>query len=80
MIYKVLSLYYSDFFPPLAAVFLQGFLKKSLLFSLRIRVYVQVVVFILENENWSFFPAFCHSTFHHALITCCNVARAGYID
>ena len=26
-----------------------------------------------------FFPPFCHATFHHALITCCNVARAGYI-
>ena len=28
---------------------------------------------------WQYFPAFCHATFHHALITCCNVARAGYI-
>ena len=27
----------------------------------------------------SVFPSFCHATFHHALITCCNVARAGYI-
>ena len=25
------------------------------------------------------FPAFCHATLHHALITCCNAARAGYI-
>ena len=25
------------------------------------------------------FPAFCHAIFHHALITCCNVSRAGYI-
>ena len=28
---------------------------------------------------WQYFPAFCHATFHDALITCCNVARAGYI-
>ena len=25
-----------------------------------------------------FFPAFSHTTFYHALIKCCNVARAGY--
>ena len=25
------------------------------------------------------FPASCHSTFHHALISCCNVSRAGCI-
>ena len=27
----------------------------------------------------SVLPAFCHATFHHALMACCNVARAGYI-
>ena len=26
-----------------------------------------------------FYPALCHATFHHALITCCNVSRTGYI-
>ena len=24
------------------------------------------------------FPAFCHATFHHASITCCNVSEVGY--
>ena len=24
------------------------------------------------------FPPFCLATFQHALITCCNVSRAGY--
>ena len=24
------------------------------------------------------FPAVFHATFHHDLITCCNVSRAGY--
>ena len=81
MIYKVPSLYYLHHFPPLAAVFLLGtswITLKSLLFSLRLRVCV--VVFIHEKENsGSVFPAFCHATFHHTLITCCNVSRAGYI-
>ena len=55
MIYKVLSLYYLHLFPPLAAVSLLGWLWKSLLFSLRRRVCVQVVVFIHEKENWQCF-------------------------
>ena len=33
-----------------------------------------VVVFVREKENWQCFRAFCHTTFQHALITCCNVA------
>ena len=32
-----------------------------------------------KKKTGSVFPAFCHTTFHHALITCCNVAQAGYI-
>ena len=31
-----------------------------------------------KKNAGSVFPAFRHTTFHHALITCCNVARAGY--
>ena len=53
MIYKVLSLYYLHHFPPLAAVSVLGKLLKSLLFSLRLRVYV--AVFIPEKENWQGF-------------------------
>ena len=87
MIYKVLSLYHLHLFPPLAAVSLQGWLKNSLPFSLKLRVCVQVVVFIHKKEIVSVFPAFCHTIFHHALITCCNpergtlpnVSRSGYI-
>ena len=51
MIYKVLSLYYLHLFSPLAALSLLGCLKKSLLFSLRLCVGVQAVVFIHKNEN-----------------------------
>ena len=31
-----------------------------------------------ERKTGSVFPAFCHATFHHALITCCGVSRAEY--
>ena len=31
-----------------------------------------------KKKTGSVFPAFCHTTFHHALITCCNVSRVGY--
>ena len=31
----------------------------------------------MKKKTGSVFPAFCHATFHHALITCCNVYRAG---
>ena len=37
----------------------------------------------LKISNWQdlavFFPTFCHTTFHHALITCYNVWWVGYI-
>ena len=55
MIYKVLSLHYLYLFPPLAAVSLLGWLPKLLLFSLRLRVFVQVVVFNHEKETWQCF-------------------------
>ena len=29
-------------------------------------------------KTGSVFPPFCHATFHHALITCCNVFRANF--
>ena len=31
-----------------------------------------------KKKTGSVFPAFCHVTFHHALIRCYNVSRAGY--
>ena len=30
------------------------------------------------GKSGSVFPAVCHATFHHALITSCNVSRAAY--
>ena len=33
-----------------------------------------------KKETGSVFPAFCHATFHHALIACCKVSQAGYIS
>ena len=54
MMYKVLSLYYRHLFPPLASVFLLGTSGiKLLLFSLRLRVCV--VVLIHEKEIWQCF-------------------------
>ena len=32
-----------------------------------------------KKKTGSVFLAFCHATFHHALITCCNMSRVGYI-
>ena len=32
-----------------------------------------------KKKTDSVFPAFCHATFHHALIRCYNLSRAGYI-
>ena len=29
-----------------------------------------------KKKTGSVFPAFCNTTFHHALITCCNVSRS----
>ena len=31
-----------------------------------------------KKKTGSVFPASCHTTFHHALNTCCNVSRAEY--
>ena len=31
-----------------------------------------------KKKTGSVFPSFCHATFYHALIMCCNVSRAGY--
>ena len=33
-----------------------------------------------KKKSGSVFPAFCYTTFHHALVMCCNVARAGVYD
>ena len=55
---------------------------KSLLFSLRLRVCVCLFIHSRKRKlagPGGVFPAFCHATFHHASITCCNVARSGYI-
>ena len=40
--------------------------------------FVFLRVLMLPETN-SVFSAFCHATFHHALIMCCNVSREGYI-
>ena len=32
-----------------------------------------------KKKTGSVFPTFCHTTFHHALITRCNVSRSWYI-
>ena len=37
------------------------------------------VCVVEKKKTGSVFPAFCYATFHRALITCCDVSRAGYI-
>ena len=89
MIYKVLFLCYLHLFPPLTAVFLLG----------TSGITGKIDAFLLEAwflgccvhsrkrklaRSGSIFLAFCHTTFQHDLITCCNVLarakpRAGYI-
>ena len=32
-----------------------------------------------QHQETTVFPAFCHTTFRHALIPCCNVSRGGTI-
>ena len=79
MFYKVLSLYYLHRFLPLAAVSLLGWLYKSLLLAWGFVFVFKLLCSFTKKKIGSVFPAFCHTTFHHALITCCNVSRAGYI-
>ena len=89
MIYKVLSLHYLHLFPPLSAVFLlgtSGITGKIVAFLLEawfLRCCVHSRKRKLARPG-SIFVAFCHATFHHDLITCCNVLarakpRVGYI-
>ena len=83
MIYKVLSLYYLHLFPRLAAVSLQGYHEN--------RCFLAVLAwgFMFVSEDSSLFsspkvktrsisPPSVTPLFHHALITFCNVSRAGY--
>ena len=89
MFYKVLSLYYLHRFLPLAAVSLLGWFYKSLLFSLRLRVCVQIVVFIHEKKKMAvFFPIsvtllstmlWSRAVMYPEQGTLLNVSRSGYI-
>ena len=70
-------------FPPLAAVFV---LETSWITFKIVAFQVEASCLCCVHSRkrklarpGSIFPAFCHATFHRALITCCNVARAGYI-
>ena len=77
MIYKVLSLYYLHLLPPLAAASLLDKFKNHCLLAWGF-LFVLLCSFT-KKKTGSVFPAFCHVTFHHALITCCNVSWAEYI-
>ena len=66
MIYKVLSL--SAYFSCKRCCFSSG-ITLRIVFSLRLR---------MKKKTGGVFPAFCHATFHHVFITCCNVTRSGY--
>ena len=76
----LLILFYLHHFPLLAAVFL---LVTSWITVKIVAFYLEVSCCCVHSPKrklagpGSVFPAFCHATFHHAFITCCNVARAG---
>ena len=78
MIYKVLSLYYMHLFPPLMFLFWDEFKNRCSLAWGFVFVFKLLCSFT-KKKTGSVFPAFCHTTFYHALITRCNVSRAGYI-
>ena len=59
-------------FSSTSCCFSSGITLKIVAFSLRLRICAVVNILVFIHEN-------CHATFHHALITCCNVSRAGYI-
>ena len=77
MIYKVLSLYYLHLLPPLAAASLLDNFKNHCLLAWGF--FFVLSCSFTKKKTGSVFPAFCHATFHHALITCCNVSWAEYI-
>ena len=79
MFYKVLSLYHLPLFSPLVAVSLLGWLKNRCFLAWGFVFVFKLLCSFTKKKTGSVFPAFCHATFHHALITCCNVSRAGYI-
>ena len=89
MIYKVLSLHYLHLFLPLAAVFLLGTsgITGKIFAFLPEAWFLRCCVHSRKRKlarPGSIFLAFCHATFHHDLITCCNVLarakpRVGYI-
>ena len=49
------------------------------LFPLLAAVCLVLLCSFTKKKTGSVFPALGHTTFHHALITCCNVSRSWYI-
>ena len=65
-------------FSSTSCCFSSGITLKIVAFQLE-ALCLCLYMFIHKEKTGSAFPTFCHATFHHALITFCNVSRAGYI-
>ena len=78
MIYEDFFLILSASFSSTSCCFSSGITLKIVAFQLWASQFVLLCSFT-KKKTGSVFPVFCHVTFHHALITCCNVSRAGYI-
>ena len=70
-------IYYQHLFPPLAAVFSSGITLKIVAFYLEASCLCCCVH--SRKRNWQCFSRLLSRHFHLALITCCNVSRAGYM-
>ena len=80
LIYKVLFFILSASFSSTSCCFSSWITLKIVAFSKYIAwgfLFVLLCSF-KKKKTGSVFPAVCHATFHHALITCCNVSQAGY--
>ena len=59
--------------------FLSGMSKNGCFLAWGFVFVFKLLCSFTKKKTGGVFPAFCHTTFHHALITCCNVSRSGYI-
>ena len=71
-VFEVLSFILSASFSSTSCCFPSGITWKIVAF------FFALLSSFTKKKTSSVFPAFCHTTFRHALITCCNVSRAGW--
>ena len=42
-------------------------------------MFIKLLCSFMKKKTDSVFPAFCHATFHHDLIKCCNDPKRGTV-